>query len=236
MAKNKLKKFAEVATFSNVIQTEIEEVFRIDHPIKGNWHSQFFKNNNPIVLELGCGKGEYTTGLATRYPEKNIIGIDIKGARIWRGASDALQNGLLNAGFLRTRIEHISSVFAKNEVSEIWITFPDPQEKRDRSTKRLTSSLFLPLYKQFLKPNGVIHLKTDNEILYNYTSRLCLFNKLDVQYQTNDLYNSGLNDEPLLLIKTHYEALFTSKGLSIKYIRFTIDNHDTFIEPPNKIG
>lgn len=236
MAKNKLKKFAEVATFENVIQPEIEEVFRKDYPIKGKWHSQFFKNNNPIVLELGCGKGEYTTGLAERYTKKNFIGVDIKGARIWKGASEALQKGLKNAGFLRTRIEHISSVFGPEEVSEIWITFPDPQEKRDRSTKRLTSSLFLPIYKQFLKPMGIIHLKTDNEILYNYTCRLCQFNKLEVKYKTNDLYHSGLDDEPLLSIKTHYEALYTAKGLTIKYICFTLDGHESFLEPPSKIG
>ncbi len=235
MAKNKLKKFAEVATFENVIEPDIKEVFRKDYHIKGNWHSQFFKNNHPIVLELGCGKGEYTTGLAARYNDKNFIGIDIKGARIWKGASEALLKGLTNAGFLRTRIEHISSVFGPEEVSEIWITFPDPQEKRDRSTKRLTSSLFLPIYKQFLKPSGIIHLKTDNEILYNYTCRLCQFNKLDVKYQTNDLYHSDVDDEALLSIKTHYEALFTAKGLSIKYICFTIDGHESFLEPPSKI-
>ena len=180
MAKNKLRKFAEVATFTNVIQPDIKEVFRKDYPIRGNWHSQFFKNTNPIVLELGCGKGEYTTGLAARFPDKNFIGIDIKGARIWKGASEALEKGLANAGFLRTRIEHISSCFGPDEVSEIWITFPDPQEKRDRSTKRLTSSLFLPVYKKFLKPSGIIHLKTDNEILYKYTCRLCQFNNLEV--------------------------------------------------------
>lgn len=233
MGKNKLKKFAEMATFKNVIQPKTEEVFRVDHPMKGNWHAQFFKNDKPIVLELGCGKGEYTVGLASRFQEKNFLGIDIKGARIWRGASQALEGGLSNAGFLRTRIEHIGSLFAEGEVSEIWITFPDPQEKRDRSMKRLTSSHFLPIYKKLLKPNGIIHLKTDNSILYDYTCKLCERNQLNVLFKTDDLYHSGLDNEPLLSIKTHYESIFTEKGFSIKYISFTLEGHENFVEPPS---
>ena len=234
MAKHKLARFAQLATFDHVIQPKLEEVLNKDYKLKGNWNKEFFKNGLPIVLELGCGKGEYTTGLAERYPDKNFLGVDIKGARIWKGATIALQNNLKNVGFLRTRIEQISSFFAPDEVSEIWITFPDPQEKRIRATKRLTSSQFLTMYGKFLQPGGVIHLKTDNALLYNYTCALCLRNKLDVLFNTNDLYNSDLNEEVLLSIKSHYEALFVAKGFSIKYIRFKIEEHKTFSEPHEK--
>ncbi|MDP4210580.1 MAG: tRNA (guanosine(46)-N7)-methyltransferase TrmB [Bacteroidota bacterium] len=232
MAKNKLKKFAEMATFENVVQPHLDEVLNKDYKLKGKWNSEFFKNDNPIVLELGCGKGEYSTGLAERYPDKNFLGVDIKGSRMWKGASHAINTGLKNVGFLRTRIEHIASFFAPGEISEIWITFPDPQEKRIRAKKRLTSSIFLASYKKFIKPSGIIHLKTDNTLLYNYTCALCSHNGLDVKFSTADLYNSNLNEEVLLSIKTHYEALFTAKGMTIKYLRFTLDGHDTFIEPP----
>lgn len=226
-------KFAQMATFQNVIQPNLNEVLKQDYTLKGNWNRLFFKNSNPIVLELGCGKGEYSVGLAQRYPGKNFIGVDIKGARMWKGASDALKMGLSNVGFLRTRIEHILSFFAPGEVSEIWITFPDPQEKRIRAKKRLTSSRFLPMYKKFLIPNGLIHLKTDNTLLYNYTCTLCAINNLKVNICTNDLYNANLPDEALLSIRTHYESLFLSKGETIKYINFCIDGQENFIEPPD---
>ena len=231
MAKHKLERFAQLATFENVVQPKLEEVFNKDYKLKGKWKSSFFKNSNPIILELGCGKGEYTVGLAQRYPDKNFIGIDIKGARMWRGASFCIQNGIKNAAFLRTHIEHIASFFASGEVAEIWITFPDPQEKRIRAKKRLTSSKFLALYKKFVEPTGLIHLKTDNSLLYEYTSQLALHNGLDVKVNTNDLYNSGIDDEALLSIKTFYESQFLAQGKAIKYLKFTLDGHETFLEP-----
>jgi len=231
VAKHKLERFAQMATFENVVQPELEEVLNKDYKLKGNWKATFFKNNNPIVLELGCGKGEYTVGQAQRNPNKNFIGIDIKGARMWRGASFSLQNGIKNAGFLRTHIEHIASFFAPGEVSEIWITFPDPQEKRIRAKKRLTSSGFLALYKKFIEPSGLIHLKTDNSLLYEYTCQLASHNGLDVKISTNDLYNSGIDDEALLSIQTFYESGFLAQGIAIKYLKFTLDGHETFQEP-----
>ncbi len=221
MGKNKLQRFAEMETFTNVVQPVLDDIINTDHPLKGNWSSTFFKNTNPIVLELGCGKGEYTLGLAQKYPDKNFIGVDIKGARIWAGAKEALEKSLPNVGFLRTRIEQITSFFAANEISEIWITFPDPQEKRIRSLKRLTSSRFLPRYQTFLKSQGIIHLKTDNTILYKYTSRLAKSNKFNILVNTADLYNSGLSDE-ILSIRTFYESQYLAMGIPIKYICFTI--------------
>jgi tRNA (guanine-N7-)-methyltransferase len=234
VAKHKLERFAQLETFENVVQPRLDEVLNKDYELKGNWKSTFFKNSNPIVLELGCGKGEYTVGLAQRYPERNFIGVDIKGARMWRGASYALQNDIRNAGFLRTRIEHIASLFEPGEVSEIWITFPDPQEKRIRSKKRLTSSKFLALYQKFMEPSGFIHLKTDNRLLYEYTYRLCLHNGLVMSISTSDLYNSEVQDEALLSIKTFYESQFLAQGIAIKYLKFTLDGHETFLEPPGE--
>lgn len=230
MAKNKLKKFAEVNTLSNVIQPQIEEVYQIEHELKGKWNELFFKNSNPIVLELGCGKGEYTIGLAERYPDKNFIGVDIKGARIWKGAKYASERNLNNAGFLRMHIEHINSVFGQAEISEIWITFPDPQLKRIRSKKRLTSSVFLSLYSKILKSDGLIHLKTDSTRLFNYTTNLCDLNNLNVKYKSCDLYHSDLDDD-ILTIRTQYESLFLSQGILIKYIQFTLNNLHNFEEP-----
>lgn len=230
MGKNKLQRFAEMETFSNVVQPSLDEIKNKDYPLKGKWSSDFFKNDKPIVLELGCGKGEYTLGLSQKYPDKNFLGIDIKGARIWAGAREALRDSLSNVGFLRTRIEHISSFFEKNEISEIWITFPDPQEKRIRSKKRLTSSRFLPNYRKFLKPGGIIHLKTDNSILYDYTRRLAVQNNFNIHLHTADLYNSGQNDE-ILDIKTFYESQYLAQGIPIKYIRFTIPHQDEINEP-----
>jgi tRNA (guanine-N7-)-methyltransferase len=231
VGKNKLMRFAQMETFTNVIQPDLDEVLNKDYPLKGNWNSSFFKNNNPIVLELGCGKGEYTVGLSRKYPEKNFIGIDIKGARIWRGAKTALEDKLTNVGFLRTRIEHICSFFAPGEVSEIWITFPDPQMKKIRAKKRLTSSRFLPRYRQFLKKDGIIHLKTDNSLLYEYSHSLCEYNNLNILKSTNDLYKTE-SDENLLSIQTFYESQFLAQGIPIKYLRFTL--HDGIInEPPD---
>jgi tRNA (guanine-N7-)-methyltransferase len=233
VGKNKLQRFAEMATYANVIQPSLEEILNKDYILKGNWNQQFFKNTNPIVLELGCGKGEYTIGLAQRFPDKNFIGIDIKGARIWRGAKTAIEKNLANAGFLRTRIEHILSFFAPGEISEIWITFPDPQEKRIRTKKRLTSSRFLPMYNKFLQPNGIIHLKTDNQILYDYTCRMCLHNQININKSTSDLYQTE-TDINLLSIQTFYESQYLDRGIPIKYINFTLHGKTSFEEPPEE--
>ncbi len=222
MGKNKLAKFAEMKTFPNVFQPSLSEILHKDFPLKGKWNEQYFKNDYPIVLELGCGKGEYTIALAEKYKEKNFIGIDIKGARIWKGAKYAYQNQLKNAIFLRTRIELIKSFFAQNEVDEIWITFPDPQLKKRRNKKRLTSSRFLSLYQQFIKENAFIHLKTDNEVLYEYTCNLVKLNQFNILVSTNDLYGSNLEDD-ILDVKTHYEKLFLDEGLTIKYLKFQLE-------------
>jgi tRNA (guanine-N7-)-methyltransferase len=232
VGKNKLMRFAQMATFKNVIQPELNEVLNADHILKGNWSEKFFGNKQPIVLELGCGKGEYTVGLAKKYPEKNFIGMDIKGARIWRGAKTAIEENLNNVGFLRMRIEQITSFFATNEISEIWITFPDPQEKKNRAMKRLTSSRFLPRYKQFIKPGGLIHLKTDNSLLFEYTCSLCAHNNLKVLKSTANLYQTE-NDQNLLSIQTFYESQFLAKNIPIKYLCFTLNGKDNFIEPPD---
>lgn len=230
VAKHKIARFAQLKTFKNVIEPKLDDILNKDHPIKGNWNTTFFKNSNPVVIEVGCGKGEYTTGLAERFPNKNYIGIDIKGARMWKGALYAVENNLTNVGFLRARVEHIASFFAPEEISEIWITFPDPQEKRIRALKRLTSSRFLSLYKQFLKPDGIVHLKTDNDLLYDYTCRLCSCNNFSIKINTQDLYKTNL-DEHLLSIKTFYESQFLLQGCSIKYLSFEINGDKTIEEP-----
>lgn len=230
MGKNKLRKFAENETFENLFQPTFDEVWRKDHPIKGEWNKTFFKNNNPIVLELGCGKGEYTINLAKMFPHKNFIGVDIKGARLWKGAKEAVETGMPNVAFLRTRIENIVSFFKPEEVSEIWITFPDPQPRPARAKKRLSSSKFLSYYQQFVKPNAIIHLKTDSQGLHEYTKALVEQNELKVQICTNDLYNSGIADT-ILSIKTFYESMFLEQGKPITYIRFELDTQKTLKEP-----
>ncbi|MDR3093112.1 MAG: tRNA (guanosine(46)-N7)-methyltransferase TrmB [Bacteroidales bacterium] len=221
MGKHKLKRFADMATYPNVIEPLFEEVFRTDYRTKGNWSKDIFDNDHPTVLELGCGKGEYTVALARQHPEKNFIGVDIKGSRMWVGATDAVQNGLTNVAFLRTRIEFIQSCFAAGEVSEMWITFPDPQPQQSRANKRLTSVRFLNAYRTILRPGGCIHLKTDSQSLFDYTRRLIEHNQLPVEQCTDDLYHSGLTDS-ILSVQTYYEKLFITKGLSIKYVRFTV--------------
>jgi len=229
VAKNKLKRFEENTTLPNIIQPKFEEVFRVDHLIKGKWNEIFFKNNKPIVLELGCGKGEYTVGLAQQFPENNFIGIDIKGARLWRGAKTAHESGMTNVAFVRTRIENITSFFGKDEVSEIWVTFPDPQLKRINALKRLTSSVFLGLYKTILKPQGLIHLKTDSQELHIYTKALAELNELKVHCCTNDLY-STIDEDPILSIRTFYEQQFLELGKTITYICFELSNEKPLIE------
>ncbi len=233
MGQNKLARFNDLHNFSNVIEAGFDEVFKNNHPVQGNWLQTKFKNNNPIVLELGCGKGEYTVNLAEKYPEKNFIGVDIKGNRIWVGAKRALDSEMNNVMFLRTRIEFIDAFFAQNEVDEIWITFPDPQENRNRRRKRLTSPVFLSKYKCFLKPKAIIHLKTDNDKLFDFTQRLCEINNLDVKISTFNLYNSAFADETHG-IKTYYESMFLAEGKPIHYIQFSLNNIATFHEPEEK--
>lgn len=219
--KNKLARWNELASFDNVIQPVIGDVAGKDHPVKGKWKSDIFGNNNPIVLELGCGKGEYTVGLATRFPEKNFIGVDIKGARMWRGAKTANEQKLTNTAFLRTRIEFINSFFVEDEVDEVWITFPDPHVGGRNSNKRLTSPFYLNLYRPLLKNNGIVHLKTDNTELYNFTCKIVNHNQLELLYSTMDLYSENLPYD-ILSIRTHYEQMFLKEGLKIKYISFRL--------------
>lgn len=221
MGKNKLARWAEMKSFNNVIEPPADEVLSKDHPVKGNWQKSIFKNTNPVILELGCGKGEYTVGLATRFPQNNYIGIDIKGARMWRGSKTAHENKIQNTAFLRTRIEFINSFFSTEEVEEIWITFPDPQPKRRNAGKRLTSPSFLNSYRMFLKNDGIIHLKTDNKELYNYTEEVVKHNDLEIVASTNDLY-SGLLNNDILSIRTHYEQLFLNRGIKICYLSFRL--------------
>jgi tRNA (guanine-N7-)-methyltransferase len=228
MVKKKLQRFADMETFSNVVQPAFDEVFGKDYPLKGNWNHLFFKNDNPIVLELGCGKGEYTTGLARRFPKKNFIGIDIKGSRMWKGARTALGEHLDNVAFLRTHIEMIRSFFGKNEIEEIWITFPDPQLKKKR--KRLTSARFLNTYGGFLKKGGLVHLKTDSTVLYQYTIDLARFNQLPVKINTRDLYHSGI-DSDILGIQTFYERQFLDQGMKITYLCFELPDGKKIEEP-----
>jgi len=222
VGKNKLAKWIEFSAFDNVIQPEIGDVSGKNHPVKGRWNNQIFRNEKPIILELGCGKGEYTVGLANKFPDHNFIGIDIKGARMWRGAKTASEQKLPNVAFLRTRIEFINSFFSTNEVDEIWLTFPDPHPGGRNSNKRLTSPRFLNSYRFLLKDKGLIHLKTDNTELFEYTKKVVLHNNLDIIFSTSDLYSENLHDD-ILSIKTHYEKLFMKEGLLINYICFRLD-------------
>ncbi len=223
MAKRKLKKFAEVSSFDNCFFLSFEQSREEGLPLKGKWNKEFFKNDNPIVLELGCGKGEYTVGLAKRYPDKNFIGVDIKGNRIWTGAREAVDSKMGNVAFVRTRIDFIEACFAKDEVSEIWITFPDPQPQKTRERKRLTNMMFINRYRNVLKKGGAVNLKTDNEPFYDFSREVIKANNLQELDATNDLYaNVGLRDEALTTIKTHYEKLFSDKGFKICYLKYII--------------
>lgn len=223
MGKNKLARWTEFGSYDNVIQPLIRDVAGKDHPIKGRWNSELFKNNNPIVLELGCGKGEYSVGLAENFPDKNFIGIDIKGARMWRGAKTANEKNLPNVAFLRMRIEFINSFFSRDEVDEIWITFPDPHPGARNSNKRLTSPWFLNTYRLFLKDKGLIHLKTDNKELYEFTMRTLAHNNLQTIFSTNDLYSE--QSDNILSIKTHYEKIYLTSGIRITYLSFRLEKN-----------
>ncbi|WP_339832354.1 tRNA (guanosine(46)-N7)-methyltransferase TrmB [uncultured Altibacter sp.] len=219
-SKNKLKRFKENETFANVVQPTREEIFQDTHQLKGNWRTNFFKNDHPIVLELGCGKGEYTVNLAQQYPEKNFIGIDIKGARFWRGAKTALENNLNNVGFLRMQIELITHVFDQNEVDEIWITFPDPQIKYKRTKHRLTNREFLEKYKTILKPQGIVHLKTDSEFMHGYTLGLLQGLEEEILYAHHDVYGNDHTPEEVTRIQTFYESQYLEVDKKITYVRF----------------
>ena len=227
MGKDKLKRFAENKTFACFVEPEFEQMFRTEHPLKGNWHKDFFHNDNPIVLELGCGKGEYTVALAERNPDKNFIGVDIKGARMWRGAKTATEKGMTNVGFLRARIEFITSLFAAGEIAELWITFPDPQLKTRRAKKRLTSPIFLEYYAKLLAEDGWINLKTDSQHLYNYTQAVISEFDLPCEVANNDIYGSGYADE-VLSVKTAYETVYLQRGLPITYTRFSLGGKSSF--------
>lgn len=214
MGKDKLRRFAEISTFRNVLQLEEGK------PLKGNWSTTHFKNSNPLVIELACGKGEYTVNLAQLFPDKNFIGIDYKGNRIWRGAKTALEETIDNVAFLRIQIENILDYFEEGEVSEIWITFPDPQPQISREKKRLTFPGFLEKYKTILKKHGLLHLKTDNDGLHEYTFEKINELGLVLHARTEDLYNSDIVDE-VLSIKTYYEKKYLATDKNINYLKFS---------------
>lgn len=219
--KNKLQRFAENLTFDNLFQAHYEEL-KQGFPLKGKWHSDFFKNDGDIILELGCGKGEYTTGLAERYPDKNFIGVDIKGSRLYLGLKYARDHGLKNVAFIRTRINLLEMCFGENEISEIWITFPDPQPRDVRAKKRLTSSWFLSSYRKFLKPGAIIHLKTDNIIFFESTLDVIKAEGHEILFQTDDAYHEGFDNE-LTQIQTYYEKKWLDYGTKIKYLEFKLN-------------
>ena len=221
-SKNKLKRFRENEEFSNVIQPSREELTGGEYPLKGNWNKEFFKKEQPIVLELGCGKGEYSVALAQANPDKNFIGIDIKGARFWRGAKTALEESLDNVGFVRTQIELIDSLFAEGEVDEIWITFPDPQIKYKRTKHRLTNSDFLQKYKKILKKGGVVNLKTDSEFMHGYTLGLLHGEGHEVLHANHNVYKNTYSPKEVTGIQTFYEKQYLDQGKPITYIQFKI--------------
>ncbi|MCK0107938.1 tRNA (guanosine(46)-N7)-methyltransferase TrmB [Flavobacteriaceae bacterium S0825] len=221
-SKNKLKRFKENETFKNVFQPSRADLVEGDYKLKGNWRQEFFKNDNPLVLELGCGKGEYSVELAKKYPNKNFIGIDIKGARFWRGAKTAIEEQIENVAFIRTQIELVEYVFAKNEVDEIWITFPDPQIKYKRTKHRMTNSEFLKRYKSILKPEGIVNLKTDSEFMHGYTLGLLHGEGHEVIYANNNVYKQEGSPEEVTSIQTFYESQYLEQNKPITYIRFKI--------------
>ena len=227
--RNKLQKFTELLTFPNVYENfdpETEELvpaYGEKIKMKGNWNSGHFQNSNPLVLELACGRGEYTVALAERYPEKNFVGVDIKGARIWKGARQALQAGLSNAAFLRTKIEFCSNFFAEAEVDEIWITFPDPFLKSSKFNRRLTSPNFLELYRKFLKRSGIIHLKTDSEELYQHSLEVLESERHKILVNEKDIYGIDKLPQADLEIRTYYENMHLKAGKTIKYLQFMLN-------------
>ena len=227
-----MQKFEAMNHYPHVFQYPFSILQEKEFEMKGIWNESFFKNNHPIVIELGCGKGEYTVELAKLYPEKNFIGVDIKGARMWSGANQSYQEKMPNVAFLRTHIEWIDRFFSPGEVSEIWLTFPDPQ--MEKVNKRMTSSRFMQIYKRVLKENSIIHLKTDSPFMYAYTHAMIQANRFQVEAVTDDLYNSSLVDT-VLSIQTFYEQQWLSRGMSIKYIRFKFEARSSYLEPQIEI-
>ena len=236
MGKGKLAKFADMESYENVFQYPFSVIEQVPFEMKGHWREQFFHNDNPIVLELGCGKGEYAVGLAKQHPDMNFIGVDIKGARMWTGATQAIKEGIKNVAFLRTNIEIIDRFFDKDEVQEIWLTFSDPQMKNPR--KRLTSTFFMERYRRFLVDGGTIHLKTDSNFLFTYTKYMVENNQLPVEVQTEDLYNDAKVQEAteqVRRIQTYYEQMWLDRGLNIRYMRFLLPQSGTLEEPDVEI-
>ena len=239
MGKGKLAKFADMETYENVFQYPFSVIDNVPFEMKGKWREQYFHNDHPIVLELGCGKGEYTVELAKLYPQMNFIGVDIKGARMWTGATQALHEGLKNVAFLRTNIEIIERFFAEDEVQEIWLTFSDPQMKNPR--KRLTSTYFMMRYRKFLVDGGIIHLKTDSNFLFTYTTYMVEKNHLPVLFRTEDLYHLenlesiGNLDPKVLSIQTYYESMWIARGLNIKYMKWQLPHQGEQEEPDIEI-
>lgn len=232
MGKNKLEKFADMANYPHVFEYPYSVADNVPFDMKGQWHQKFFKNDHPIVLELGCGRGEYTVGLGQMFPDKNFIGVDIKGARMWSGATESLNAGMNNVAFLRTNIEIIDRFFDQGEVSEIWLTFSDPQMKK--ATKRLTSTYFMERYRRFLADNGLVHVKTDSHFMFTYTKYMLGHNQLPVEFITKDLYHSGCADD-ILGIRTYYEQQWLDRGLNIKYIKFRLPLNGELTEPEVEI-
>ena len=232
MSKGKLAKFADMERYENVFQYPYSVVEQVPFEMKGRWNECYFRNDHPIVLELGCGKGEYTVELAKLYPEVNFIGVDIKGARMWTGATQALQEGLKNVAFLRTNIEVIDRFFTPGEVTEIWLTFSDPQMKNPR--KRLTSTWFMQRYRHFLADGGIVHLKTDSNFLFTYTTYMVEKNGLPLLFRTEDLYHTeGIDEETrrILAIRTYYESMWIDRGLNIRYMKFRLPQKGELVEP-----
>ena len=236
MSKGKLAKFADMERYENVFQYPFSVVDNVPFDMKGHWREQYFHNDNPIVLELGCGKGEYTVELAQLFPDVNFIGVDIKGARMWTGATLALEKELKNVAFLRTGIEIIDRFFSEDEVQEIWLTFSDPQMKNPR--KRLTSTYFMERYRKFLVDGGIVHLKTDSNFLFTYTSYMVDVNKLPLLFRTTDLYHQTDIDaetQRIHSIQTYYEKMWIERGLNIKYQKFQLPRTATLVEPDVEI-
>ena len=233
MGKGKLAKFADVAKNPLVVECPYWQLQRKGFALRGRWHGEFFGNENPIVLELGCGRGEYTLGLARRFPDKNFIGVDIKGSRLWHGAREALGTGMRNVGFLRTNIECIDGMFAENEVEELWLTFSDPQMKK--VSKRLTSTFFMERYRRFLVDGGIVNVKTDSNFLATYTKYMAEGNGLPMLQCTFDLYDEKDMDPWLTEIRTYYEGMWLERGIPIKYLKFALPHDGTLVEPDVEI-
>ena len=236
MGKGKLAKFADMERYENVFQYPYSVIDDVPFLMKGHWREMFFHNDNPIVLELGCGKGEYAVGLAKLFPDVNFIGVDIKGARMWTGATQALEEGLKNVAFLRTNIELIERFFSEDEVQEIWLTFSDPQMKNPR--KRLTSSFFMQRYRKFLVDKGVVHVKTDSNFLFTYTTLMVEKNQLPLVFRTEDLYHAeGIDADTrkILSIQTYYESMWIERGLNIKYMKFLLPHEGPLEESEQEI-